>query len=80
VTITVNTFSVTNPMLFKVNFGSGNTETGLFNISLSGMVANSLTFAVAATGGSTATAGGAVFASGTGFKGYLPALVGCVGC
>jgi hypothetical protein len=80
VTVTVNNFSVTSPMFFKVNFGSGSTEASFFTISLSGMVANSLTFAVAATGGSTATAGGANLAGGTGFKGYLPALVGCVGC
>ncbi len=80
VTVTVNTFSVTNPMLFKVNFGSGSTESSFFTISISGMVANSLTFAVAATGGSVATAGAATLTGGTGFMGYLPALVGCVGC
>jgi hypothetical protein len=80
VTVTVNNFSVTSPMLFKVNFGSGTTESNFFNISLSGMVANSLTFAVASTGGTTSTAGGANLAGGTGFKGYLPALIGCFGC
>ncbi len=80
VTVTVNNFSVTSPMLFRVNYALGGVLGSGFNISLSGMVANSLTFAVAATGGSTATAGAATLTGGTGFKGYLPALVGCVGC
>lgn len=71
VTVTVNAAAA----LFNVNFGSGTTETANFSISISGMVANSLTFAVAATGGSTATAGAANLASGTGYKGVVPALV-----
>lgn len=71
VTITVNALATP----FYVNFGSGSTVTGSFSISLSGSVGNSLTFATAATGGSTNTAGGANLASGAGFKGTIPAVV-----
>lgn len=71
VTVTVNALSTP----FAVNFGSGTTVTAAFLISISGMVANSLSFAVSATGGSTATAGGATLAGGTGYKGTIPALV-----
>jgi len=69
VTVTVNTAAA----LFRVNGGSGNNITFSFDISLSGMIANSLSFACAATGGSTNTAGSTTLASGTGFKGYIPA-------
>jgi hypothetical protein len=71
VTVTVN--GLATP--FRVNFGTGANVASSFDISLSGMIANSLTFAVAATGGSTATAGGANFAGGTGFKGTIPAVI-----
>jgi hypothetical protein len=71
VTITVN--ALANP--FRINFGSGMNETNFFNISLSGMVANSLTFAVASTGGTTSTAGAANLAAGTGYKGIVPGYI-----
>lgn len=73
VTITVN--ALANP--FKINFGSGSAETNAFNISLSGMVANSLTFAVASSAGAgtTSTAGAANLASGTGYLGIVPGYV-----
>ena len=77
VTVTVNTLA----SLFTVNFSGGVGAPGYtsiasaFQIGISGMVANSLSFAVAATGGSVATPGGAVLAGGTGYKGPLPAWV-----
>jgi hypothetical protein len=73
VTITVNALST----LFRVNYGTGGNIANYFDISLSGMLANSLTFAVAtvAGGGTVSTAGSTTFASGTGFYGYIPALV-----
>lgn len=70
-TVTVNSAAA----LFRINFGSGTTVTAAFDIAISGMVANSLTFAVAATGGTIATAGGANLAGGTGYLGPVPALV-----
>lgn len=71
VTVTVNAAAAP----FYVNFGSGSTVTGSFSISLSGVIGNSLTFACAATGGSTNTAGAGNLASGAGFKGTIPAIV-----
>lgn len=74
VTITVNALG----SLFGVNFGpgiDGQAMANYFSISLSGMIANSLTFAVSSTGGTTSTAGGANLAGGTGFKGTIPAFV-----
>lgn len=73
VTITVNTLATP----FGINFGSGAIETGKFSISLSGMVANSLTFAagVVGSGGTAVAASGANFAGGTGFLGMLPVWV-----
>lgn len=71
VTIAVNALSTP----FAINFGTGTTVANAFNIGLSGMVSNSLTFAVAATGGSTATAGAANLAAGTGYKGIVPGYV-----
>ena len=77
VTITVNALATP----FKVNTAGGvqsptfASEGSSWSISISGMVANSLTFAVSSTGGTTSTASGANFAGGTGFKGLLPAWV-----
>ena len=73
ITITVNALSTP----FLVTYGSGTTVTGQLSIGISGMVANSLTIAtsVSAGAGSTSTAGGANFASGTGYKGLIPALI-----
>jgi hypothetical protein len=73
VTVTVNALSTG----FAVNFGSGQTVTSSFSIGLSGMVANSLTFAagVVGAGGTTNTAGGANLAGGTGYFGTVPALI-----
>lgn len=71
VTVTVNALSAP----FVINFGTGTTVANSLSIGLSGMVANSLTFAVAATGGSIATAGAANLAAGTGFKGVVPGYV-----
>ena len=73
VTVTVNTASAP----FKVNFGYGSTETSSFSIGISGMIANSWTFAagVVGAGGTTNTANGANLASGTGYFGTVPALI-----
>ena len=73
ITVTVNTASAD----FLVTFGSGTTVTGQFTIGISGMVANSLTFASSVTGagGTTFTAGAANFASGTGYLGKVPAII-----
>jgi len=71
VTITVNALATP----FTVNFGSGTSVYSSFQISISGMVANSLTFAVSSTGGTVSTAGAANLASGTGYKGVIPAMV-----
>src|ERR1700676_1243121 len=75
VTITVNALS--NP--FAVNFGTGTTVASEFTIGISGMVANSLTFAVASTGGTVSTAGAANLAGGTGYKGTVPAIIATAG-
>jgi len=69
VTVTVNALSAG----FGVNFGTGSNEQSAFSISISGMVANSLTFAVSSTGGTTSTAGAATLTGGTGYKGTVPA-------
>lgn len=71
ITITVNALSAP----FLVTFGSGTTVTGQFSIGISGMIANSLSVAASAVGGSTATAGGSTFAGGTGYKGLIPAII-----
>ena len=78
VTVTVNTLA--NP--FLVTGGSTNiagvaVEQWRFYTYISGMVANSLTFVATASSGAgtTVTAGGAVFASGTGYNGKIPVLV-----
>lgn len=71
VTITVNALS--NP--FRINFGSGTNETNFFNIGISGMVANSLTFAASSTGGTISTATNATFTGGTGYKGIVPGYI-----
>ena len=76
VTITVNALGT----LFRAYYGPGiqGAVTGpFFDIAISGMVANSLTFAVGVTGVSTATAGGATLAGGTGYKGPIPAYIKC---
>ena len=74
VTVTVN--ALANPFLVTYSNGiDGQAMAGFFNISLSGTVANTLTFAVASTGGTVSTAGAATLASGAGFLGTLPALV-----
>ena len=78
VTVVAATFPG-NPMLWNVNFVGpgigGIVEPNFFKITLSGMIGNSLTFACAATGGSTNTAGSTTLAGGTGFQGYIPAWV-----
>ena len=73
VTITVNALG----NLFNINYGSGTNETFAFNLALSGMIANSLTFAVASSAGAgtTSTAGAATLASGTGYLGPVPGYV-----
>lgn len=74
VTVTVNAAAAP----FLVTFGpgiDGQAVSSAFYISISGAVANSLTFAVASTGGTVSTAGGATFAGGTGYKGVCPVLV-----
>lgn len=73
VTVTVNAASAP----FLVTFGSGTNLTGQFVIGISGMVANSLTFACSVTGsgGTTFTAGAANFAAGTGYLGIIPAFI-----
>lgn len=73
VTITVNALSAS----FLINFGVGTTEANFFNIGLSGMVSNSLTFAVgqSAGAGTISTAGAANLAAGTGYKGIVPGYV-----
>lgn len=73
ITVTVNALS--SP--FQVTYGSGTTLTGVFTLGISGMVANSLTFACSVTGsgGTTFTAGGANLASGTGYLGIVPAFI-----
>lgn len=74
VTVAVNTAAAP----FLVTYGSGIDGQGVanqFTISLSGIVGNAITFACAATGGSTNTAGSTTLASGAGFKGTIPALV-----
>jgi hypothetical protein len=77
ITVTVNTLSAPYHVNFATGIG-GIATANAFDISLSGMLANTLTFAVgytqagASTG--TATAGGATFAGGTGFKGTIPAF------
>jgi hypothetical protein len=71
VTITVNALSAP----FLINFGTGTTVANAFTIGLSGMVSNSLTFAVASTGGTISTAGAAVLAAGTGYLGTIPGYV-----
>ena len=75
VTVTVNTLAAP----WHVNGGVGTTLQWEFNISLSGMIANSLTFAagVVGSGGTTNTAGGANFTGGTGFTGSIPGRVAC---
>lgn len=80
ITVTVNALA----NLFSVDYSGGigapgyaGVEANQFSISLSGMVANSLTFActVTGSGGTTFTAGSTTFAGGTGFLGSLPAWV-----
>lgn len=73
VTVTANALS--NP--FHVNYGSGSLLTGSFDIGISGMVTNSLTTtsSVTGSGGTTLTAGGGTFGSGTGYKGLIPAMI-----
>jgi hypothetical protein len=75
VTVTVN--SLATP--FKINFVIGGLEVGAFSVSLSGMIANSLTFVVASSGGTISTAGGSTLAGGTGFKGTIPVYVAVAG-
>jgi hypothetical protein len=73
VTVTVN--ALANP--FLITYATLGTLTNQFYISISGMVSNSLTFAVSTTGtgGTVSTAGGATFAGGTGYKGIVPGYV-----
>ena len=73
ITVTVNA----NSAPFQVTFGSGTNLTGAFYTSISGMVANSLTFAsnVTGAGGTTFVATGANFTGGTGYKGLIPAFI-----
>lgn len=73
VTVTVN--GLATP--FQITAGSGTYVQSIWNIGLSGAVANAITFAcsVSAGSGSTLTAGGSTLASGTGFKGQIPALI-----
>jgi len=77
VIVTVN--SLATP--FKVNTAGGvqsptfAAEGSSWSISISGMVANSLTFGASATGSSSISGISANFAGGQGFKGLLPAWV-----
>lgn len=73
VTVTVNALSTP----FQITYGTGTTLTDVWSIGLSGMIANSLTTAASVTGsgGTTYTAGGANLASGTGYKGLIPAMI-----
>lgn len=73
VTIAVNALATP----FPIYVGFGNIVTGQWNISLSGMIGNSITFAATKTGLGTTTiaAGGATLAGGAGFKGYIPAFI-----
>lgn len=72
-TTTVNA----NAVDFLVTYGSGTTVTGQWYVPISGMIANSLTYAssVTGSGGTSFTANGANLAGGTGFKGLLPAWI-----
>jgi hypothetical protein len=60
-----------------VTYGAGSTETSRVVFSLSGMLANSLTTTASVTGagGTGLAAGGATFASGTGYFGRVPAFI-----
>jgi hypothetical protein len=62
---------------FLVTYGVGTTLTSQMTISLSGMIANSLTYAstVTGSGGTSFTANGANLASGTGYYGKVPAFI-----
>lgn len=76
VTVTVNTFA--NPFLVTggtTNAAGNAQEQWRFYTFVSGMVGNSITFAASSTGGTTSTAGGSVLASGTGYKGKVPAVI-----
>jgi hypothetical protein len=81
----VVTVSANAAALFSVYHATPYTNTGLpidpggFRVNLSGTVGNSLTFACAAVGGSTNTAGGATLANGAGYKGICPAWITCGG-
>jgi hypothetical protein len=51
-------------------------NTRAFFLNTAGVVGNSLTIAATASGGgATNVAGGATFAGGTGYKGYVPAYL-----
>lgn len=78
ITVAVNA----NATPFAIYLGLGNIVTGQWNISLSGIVGNSITFAVSKTGLGTTTiaAGGATLAGGAGFKGYIPAFITGADC
>lgn len=71
VTVAVNALAAP----FLVTFGTGSTVQDSITLALSGSVGNSITFACAATGGSTNTAGGATLANGVGYKGTIPVIV-----
>jgi hypothetical protein len=76
ITVTVNALS--NSWLVTGGSGLGPNGLGMqFSIGLSGMVANSLTFACSVTGvgGTAFTAGSTTFASGTGYKGLVPCWI-----
>jgi hypothetical protein len=72
VTVTVNALATP----FQVTYGSGSYVSSQFSIGLSGVVGNSLSFAVATVSGATvSTASGAAFTGGTGFKGTIPMFI-----
>ena len=78
VTITVNTLANSFLVTGGTTSGAGNAqEQWRYYISVSGMMANSLTTvaAVSAGAGSTLPAGAATFTGGTGYKGRIPCLV-----
>ena len=80
VTVTVNALS--NP--FLVNFGTGSTITGQFNIGVSGVVPNTFSTvgSVTGAGGTTYSAAATTFGgstAGTGYKGICPAWIGSYG-
>lgn len=72
-TVTVNALGT----FFRVYTAAGvQGNPSFFDIALTGMISNSLTFAVATvTGATVSTAGAANLAGGTGYKGPIPAFV-----